>query len=212
MTHRRISTSKTAVLALAGAALTAGLAVPLGAQAATAGPDVGMDNLLHPVDIAETLVVPGTVTSRVGAGDGSLGLSACTGEARMRHVVGPQANRYFGLFTGRVGQSGEKVSVVQHAADEPTVTEVRGKYRKIVGMLTTCQQEPSGHWRYGRAHHVTTGSGTATWMVARNGDGTRAGGVVVARSARHLGVVAADCPCSAPQIKELATRTLRRLR
>lgn len=55
-----------------------------------------------------------------------------------------------------------------------------------------CQNEPAGHWRYGAEHTVREGTGTATWFAAINADGTRNGGVIVARNGKHVGVVEAD--------------------
>ena len=204
-------------LALAGAGvLAAGLGLAAGGQAlgapaparTAAHAPVRMDDLLHPADVAGAFGVRGDVTSRVGS-DGDSALSACTGETSMRDVVGPDAHLFHGVFRGRAPGAG--LLVLQQAADQATTARATMTYRSIVGQLRACQHEPAGHWRYGAAHVVSTGAGTATWMATTDGDGTADGGVVIARSGRHLSVVEAMGSGAGRQVGRLAAGTLREL-
>lgn len=171
-----------------------------------------LDDLLHPIDIAEWFVVYGTVTSHVGPGDDRYGLSACTGQTRMSDAVGDDANLFFGVFSGQDGADGKRFTMPQHVADQATVARAIATYRNIVGQVQACQHEPAGHWYYGAAHHLNTSVGTVTWMVTFDGDGTRAGGIAVARSGRHQSVMEADGAGTFRQIKFLAGDTLARVR
>jgi hypothetical protein len=167
-----------------------------------------MDDLLHPVDISYTFAVIHAITSRVGGLDGGYGLSACTGETRTSDVVGSRADLDHGLFTGRIN-GGARFRVVEHVAGQATATRAAKKYHTIVRKVSACQDEPVGHWRYGRAYHVSTDAGTATWMVAYTGAGARDGGVIVARSGRHLAVVETRGAGTASRVGRLAVDTLR---
>lgn len=201
-TSNRLRPVKRGAIALTGAALAATLgaasAHAAGAHAAsgtqtdsrgTPNSVVWLDNLLHPVDIVEALNVNGPVTSTVGGGDGEYGLSACTGETRMRDVVGRKAHMDHGVFRGRAGKARTKFSLTEQIADQGSVTQAHRKYHRIVRLVSDCQHEPPGHWRYGPAHHLSNKGWQTTYMRAINGDGTRAGGIIVARTGNHLAVV-----------------------
>ncbi len=220
MMHSTSTPLKRTALAVAGAgALAASLALAspqasgvaqTGAQTAKQA-SVQMDDLLHPVDIAYAFAVKHTVTSRVGGRDGGYGLSACTGETRLSDIVGNRADMYHGTFTGRINGK-KKFSVIQQVADQASISRATRKYHTIVRLVSACQHEISGHWYYGRAYHVTTRAGTATWMVTYNGDGTRNGGEVLARSGRHLAVVEVAGAGTSSRVAMLAVDTLQRLR
>lgn len=217
MTHSTSTRPKRAALALACAGVLAGsLGISAGAHATGTStarqPVVRMDDLLHPVDVAGAFAVAGTTTSRVGAGNGDFGLSGCTGETRTSDVVGSGAHLFHEVVTGAVGGGGSRFTVQQHVADQRSSARAATTYRALLRAVRECQHEPAGHWRYGATHRLTTGAGTATWMSTIDGDGSRVGGVLVARSGRHLAVVEALGAGTSGHVQRLAADTLSRLR
>lgn len=201
-THRLAAVATTALLASTATV----------AYAAAGQPGTRMDDLLHPADVARTFEVGGAVTSTVGPGDGANALSACTGDTRMSDVAGADAHVFHGRFTARDGQGGDNVTVLQHVADRPTADQATTTYRKLVRMLKACQERYDGHWYYGAVRHVSTPAGNAIWMDAIEANGSGDGGVVVARSGRHVAVVEAIEPgMMNVRLKDLATATLTRL-
>lgn len=222
MTNNFSSRRTRAALVLAGVpALATGLVLGLGGGAdassanaserTAAQPAVELVNLLQPADIDDAFRVSSAIRSVVSAGNGSYGMSACTGEEQMGDVVGKAANYFYGVYTARAAATNTKFTVDQSVADQSSAKRAATKYAFIVRQVRGCQHEPAGHWRYGVAHRLTIGGGTATWMTTTNGDGTSAGGIVVALSGRHLAVAEGNLG-AAPAIRRLAVDTLRQLR
>ena len=102
--------------------------------------------------------------------------------------------------------------MLQHVADQRSSARAVTTYRALLREVRECQHEPAGHWRYGAAHQLTTSAGSATWMTTIDGDGSRVGGVLVARSGRHLAVVEALGAGTSGHVQRLAADTLSRLR
>lgn len=211
---------KRVALALAGVSTLAfGLAANTHADggdqprtSATPATMVWLDDLLHPLNIVDAFMVYSDVTSRVGSGDGGQGLSGCTGEERMRDVVGRGAHIYHGVFSGRAGKAGTKFTIAELIADQGTVAQAKHKYATIVRQVRVCQHEPAGHWHYGVAHQDTTSVASTTWMTTFVGNGHRAGGIIVAQTGHHLAVVEAVGAGTPRQVEQLTAGTVSELR
>lgn len=201
----------TALGCLSGATDPSAAATATPSHAAARQADVQRQDLLRPDDVAAALEAR-RISSTTGRGSGDWALSACTGETSMRDVAGRDVRLLHAELSGRLRDSGASFEVVQHLAGEPTARRAGDVHHDIAGLLEDCRHEPRGHWRYGRVHRISTDAGVATWMAAIDGDGTPDGGILVARSGRHLAVVEAMSPGSRPRtMRGLALRTLRRL-
>lgn len=220
MTHH-ISTRSKRGLALVGAgALTASLALGGIAHAGAASTAstrpanqgvVSQRDLLHRIDVMDAFHVNGRLTSHEGSGDGAYALTACSNELQMRDVVGHDANRFYSVFIGTEGEVGRTFLMPQHIADQATVELAIRAYNTIDPLLRACQHEPAGHWHYGIVHYYNTGPGLAMWMIAIDGDGTRNGGVILARAGRHVAVVDAKGGGTFHEMQQLVADTVARL-
>lgn len=193
----------TAVLAFA-ATLTTGpaLAQP---QADT----VSTHDLLGAEAVARALDSDQPVTRDAGRGDGDLALSACTGEMRLRDLVGRHDPIVHATFEGSThGEDPFRAS--EQVAGRSSVAQAAASYRRVVREVRACQDVPEGHWYYGRAHRWSTDAGTATWMLAFNGDGTRAGGYVALTADTLVGVVEVSAPVGPRQLSALARKAVLR--
>ncbi|WP_296606841.1 hypothetical protein [Nocardioides sp.] len=182
----------TAVLALAGPFATG----PAHAQAGSA--PGGTRDLLSRAAVARAFDSDQEVRRDAGAGDGDLALSACTGETRLRDLVGHRDRIVHATFEGRVGDDSAPFDMSEQVAGRPSVAKAAASYRSIVREVRACQDVPEGHWYYGRAHRWSTDAGTATWMLAFNGDGTRAGGYVVLTADTFVGAIEVSAPRGPP--------------
>jgi hypothetical protein len=205
-------TRPTATLAaLAAAALTATLtAGAASAQQADRTPAGGHD-LLSRADVAGAFDSAGPVSRHAGAGDGGLGLSPCTGQTRMRDVVGTHDRIFHSIFDGRIGERGARFGVSEQIAGRASAAKAATSYRDIVRQVRDCQTVPEGHWYFGRVHRVSTDTGRAIWMPTFNGDGTRAGGYAVLVDGTHVGVVDVDAPSNPRRVERLTEVALTRL-
>lgn len=121
----------------------------------------------------------------MGDDEGRHALSACTGEQTMADVAGSDTDRFYVAWTS----AGDPLTVTEIAAELGDQAHARTTMQTLVRGQRDCQDEPAGHWRNGRAHTLREGTGSATWFAATDGDGTRNGGVVVARNGLHVAVV-----------------------
>jgi hypothetical protein len=203
MIIRPTSAIATAVLALA-ATLTTGPAL-----AAPQADTVSTHDLLGADAVARALDSDQPVTRDAGRGDGDLALSACTGEMGLRDLVGRHDPIVHATFEGST-QGDEQVRASEQVAGRPSVAKAAASYRSILREVRACQDVPAGHWYYGRAHRWSTDAGTATWMLAFDGDGTRAGGYVVLTADTRVGVVEVSAPVGPRQVSRLARKAVLR--
>lgn len=184
-------------VALAGAAL---IAVGAGTHAASADtgsaggpatartarlaePGLGSGNLIQSEDFFQQQLAPVGATVDL---TGKQALSACSGEETMRALTKGKASAYADVtwnFDTRDSLLTESV------ADGSTGASAASYEKRLNTLVRGCQDEPDGHWYYGKAHKLTVKAGEGSWYPAFNGDGQVAGGVAVIRSGHRFGIV-----------------------
>lgn len=187
------SAAPTAAPASGTAAPTSGTAAPSAGPTdrVTTGPaqrvpsQLGTANLLQYNDLNNNTGLGYLPHATIGDDHGEVGLSACTGEQSMADVAGADTDRFHAAWTS----GASPFSVTEIAAGLGDQAHARTTMATLVRGQRACQDEPAGHWRYGAEHTVRAGTGTATWFAATDGDGTRNGGVIVARNGLHVAVV-----------------------
>ncbi|MFF4398222.1 hypothetical protein [Streptomyces sp. NPDC001480] len=167
------------VAAVVGAALTA---LVLGTQPAAAQ-GFGAGNLMQREDFFQQGLAP--VSAKVDL-TGKQALSACSGEETMRAFTKGKAGAYADVtWTFDTKDTLLTESVADTSADASAASFVKQLNKLVRG----CQQEPDGHWYYGKGHALTVRGGMGSWYPAFNGDGKVAGGVAVIRSGHRFGIV-----------------------
>ncbi|MGW4566046.1 hypothetical protein ACWEN3_27720 [Streptomyces sp. NPDC004561] len=167
------------------AAATAGTSVP-GRSAtapAAAQPGLGSGNLLQREDFFQQGLNP--VGATVGT-TGKQALSACSGEETMRTLTKGKAGAYADvIWTFDTSDTLLTESVAAGSTD----TSAAAYDKQLNKLVRSCQEEPNGHWHYGKGHVVTVRGGAGSWYPTFNGDGKAAGGVAVIRSGHRFGIV-----------------------
>ncbi|MER6421752.1 hypothetical protein [Streptomyces sp. NPDC001137] len=151
--------------------------------AAPARPGLGSAGLLQSDDFFQQGLVP--VRATVGL-TGKQALSACSGEETMRELTKGKAAAYAEV-TWAFDTKG--TSLTESAADGSTDTSAASYKKQLDKLVRACQDEPQGHWYYGKGHAITVKAGEGSWYPAFNGDGKVAGGVAVIRSGHRFGIV-----------------------
>ncbi|MFJ4094461.1 hypothetical protein ACIPYS_23000 [Kitasatospora sp. NPDC089913] len=164
-------------------------------------------NLLDPLAFR-----PEVATSRIHVtdryGDGDYANPACTGEKTLVQTLGGPGAHFRGLMTSpRTDPSdptwaADLVDQVARevAAEAPSPSLAEGFAERLLQEQVSCQQQPPGHWVYGRTTTVRFAPDvTASWMGLFEGllnTTGRApeveepcGGVAVLRSGSHYGVL-----------------------
>ncbi|MFF2075008.1 hypothetical protein ACFVXG_09630 [Kitasatospora sp. NPDC058162] len=161
-------------------------------EAAAFGPDVGVGRI-H-------------VTDRYG--DGAYANAACSGEKTLGQTVGGPGAHFRGLITGTRTSPDDPTlaadNVDQVAREVAAEAESPSLAQNYAGRLlleaAACQEEPAGHWLYGRTTTVqlapdVTASWMGTYQGALNTTGSApegkepCGGIAVLRSGNHYGVL-----------------------
>ncbi|MFF7354902.1 MULTISPECIES: hypothetical protein [Streptomyces] len=182
--------------ALAGAAL---IAVGIGAQPAAAGadtgaasrsaiartaaPGLGSGNLMQSEDFFQQGLAPVGATVDL---TGKQALSACSGEETMRALTKGKAAAYADVtwaFDTRA------VSLTESVAEVSGDTSAVSYEKRLDTLVRGCQNEPAGHWHYGKGHAITVRAGEGRWYPAFTGGGKVTGGVAVIRSGHRFGIV-----------------------
>jgi hypothetical protein len=169
--------------ACAGAAL---IAIVIGTQtaAATAAePGLGSGNLMQSEDFFQQGLAP--VGATVGL-SGKRALSACSGEETMRTLTKGKAVAYADVAWAFDTKG---TSLTESLADGSTGTSAASYEEQLNKLVRGCQNEPAGHWHYGKAHAINVKAGEGSWYPAYSGNGKIAGGVAVIRSGHRVGVV-----------------------
>ncbi|MFF4356598.1 hypothetical protein [Streptomyces sp. NPDC001604] len=150
---------------------------------APAGPGLGSAALLQSDDFFQQGLAPVRATVDL---TGKQALSACSGEETMRELTRGKAAAYADV-TWTFDIKG--TSLTESAADGSTDTSAASYAKQLDKLVRGCQDEPQGHWYYGKGHTFTVKAGAGSWYPAFNGDGKVAGGVAVIRSGHRFGIV-----------------------
>ena len=153
------------------------------ATAPAAAPGLGSAALMQSGDFFQQGLVPVRATVDL---TGKQALSACSGEETMRELTKGKAAAYADV-TWAFDTKG--TSLTESAADGSTDTSAASYEKQLVKLVRGCQNEPQGHWYYGKGHTFTVKAGEGSWYPAFNGDGKVAGGVAVIRSGHRFGIV-----------------------
>ncbi|MCX5286548.1 hypothetical protein [Streptomyces sp. NBC_00183] len=151
--------------------------------AAAAAPGLGSAALMRSDDFFQQGLTPVGATVNLA---GKQAFSACSGEETMRSLTKGKAAAYADV-TWAFDTNG--TSLTESVADGSTDTSAASYEKQLNKMVRTCQDEPRGHWYYGKGHAITVKAGNGSWYPAFNGDGKVAGGVAVIRSGHRFGIV-----------------------
>ncbi|WP_042383071.1 hypothetical protein [Streptacidiphilus melanogenes] len=178
------------------------------AAPALATPGLGSQNVIQSGDLFQQGLSPVTATFDLA---GKQGLSACSGEETMRALTKGRAAGYADVswsFSTRGGL------LIESAAEGSTVASATSWEKQLNALVSSCRNEPAGHWHYGAPQTLTVTGGEGRWYSSYNGDGAVSGGVAVIRSGKRFAIVelAAGAPSNDPgHVKGLAAAALHRL-
>jgi hypothetical protein len=169
--------------AAAGVATDTAHQSPAAHAATSTEPALGSGNLMQSEDFFQQGLSP--VGATVGL-TGKQALSACSGEETMRALTKGKAAAYADVtWTFDT----KDVLLRESVADGATDTSAASYEKQLNKLVSGCQDEPAGHWYYGKGHAITVKAGEGTWYPAFSGDGKAAGGVAVIRSGHRFGIV-----------------------
>lgn len=168
-----------------GAALIAvGIgALPAAAAGTPAAPGLGSGSLMQSEDFFQQGLAPVGATVDL---TGKQALSACSGEETMRTLTKGKAAAYADVTWAF---DTHDTSLTESVADGSTDAAAASYQKRLDKLVRGCQEEPAGHWYYGKGHAITVRAGAGTWYPAFAGDGKVAGGVAVIRSGHRFGIV-----------------------
>ncbi|MGW2640911.1 hypothetical protein [Streptomyces sp. NPDC001348] len=169
--------------AAAGAGTTTPNQSATARTAAVAEPGLGSASVTQSEDFFQQGLIP--VSATVGL-SGKRALSACSGEETMRTLTKGKAVAYADVAWAF---DTKDISLTESVADGSTGASAASYEAQLNKLVRGCQDEPAGHWRYGKAHATTVRSGEGTWYPAYSGNGKAAGGVAVIRSGHRVGIV-----------------------
>ncbi|MCD9879984.1 hypothetical protein [Streptomyces guryensis] len=167
----------------AGADTTSASRSATASAAAPAAPGLGSAGLMQSDDFFQQGLAPVRATVDL---TGKQALSACSGEETMRELTKGKAAAYADV-TWTFDTKGTLLT--ESAADGSTDTSAASYEKQLDKLVRGCQDEPRGHWYYGKGHAITVKAGGGSWYPAFNGDGKVAGGVAVIRSGHRFGIV-----------------------
>ncbi|MEU9474515.1 hypothetical protein [Streptomyces sp. NPDC048191] len=150
---------------------------------ALAGPGLGSAALMQSDDFFQQGLAPVGATVDL---TGKQALSACSGEETMRELTKGKAAAYADV-TWTFDTKG--TSLTESVADGSTDASAASYEKQLDKLVRGCQDEPRGHWYYGKGHAITVKAGEGRWYPAFTGDGMVAGGVAVIRSGHRFGIV-----------------------
>jgi hypothetical protein len=197
-------------------------------QKAATGPVTTAD-LLDPAAFG-SVGITAPIHARDRFGDGAYANSACTGEKTLTQTLGGPGAHFRGLMTGSHADPGDP-TVALHRADQ-VAREVAAEAlspalaqnftERLLLEEVPCQDEPPGHWVYGRT--TTLGLGPdigASWMGTYQGalntsgrapEGKEpCGGIAVLRSGNHYGVLEVDACLGTAAMSSIVRAALSRL-
>ncbi|MCW7942657.1 hypothetical protein AAW14_11505 [Streptomyces hygroscopicus] len=157
---------------------------PATAPAAThAEPGLGSDNLIQRDDFFQQGLAPVRATVDL---TGRQALSACSGEETMRGLTKGKAGAYADvtwIFDTK------DTLLTESVADSSANTSATSYEKQLNELVRSCQDEPAGHWYYGKGHTINVRAGEGSWYPVFSGDSKVAGGVAVIRSGHRFGIV-----------------------
>ncbi|GAA3799255.1 hypothetical protein GCM10022403_036520 [Streptomyces coacervatus] len=151
--------------------------------AAAAAPGLGSAALMQSDDFFQQGLTPVGATVNL---TGKQALSACSGEETMRALTKGKAAAYADVTWAF---DTNRTSLTESVADGSTDTSAASYEKQLNKMVRSCQDEPQGHWYYGKGHALTVKAGNGSWYPAFNGAGKVAGGIAVIRSGHRFGIV-----------------------
>ncbi|WP_395295034.1 hypothetical protein ACF9IK_16975 [Kitasatospora hibisci] len=144
-------------------------------------------------------------------GNGTYANSACSGEKTLTETLGGPGAHFRGLMTSPRTDPSDSTMAAKHAdqvarefaAEAPNPSLAQNFAERLLLEEVPCQQEPPGHWVYGRTTALQLAPDvTASWMGLYEGSfnatGTApegkepCGGIAVLRSGTHYGVLEVD--------------------
>ncbi|MFG1805180.1 hypothetical protein [Streptomyces sp. NPDC049040] len=144
-------------------------------------------------------------------GDGAYANSACTGEKTLTQTLGGPGAHFRGLMTGTHTDPDDPTMALDRAdqvarevaADARSPALAQNFSERLLLEEVPCQDEPPGHWVYGRTTTLEPAPGlSASWMGTYQGslnttgaapEGKEpCGGIAVLRSGNHYGVLEVD--------------------
>ena len=195
-------------LALTAAAAATATCLGAAADAAPPQPPFGSSSLLQSEDFNDVAVKLDVETVSLYGGQG---LDACSGETRMYDIT------HSDVETGATWTSLRNPDqlLTETTARAGSTADARMFAKTLTNQLRTCQHEPKGHWYYGKARSLTVGTGSATWFMTYDGDGSTypTGGVAVVRDGNTFGVLELTAPSGSPvkTVKALTAAAVQRL-
>ncbi|MEU7054708.1 hypothetical protein [Streptomyces sp. NPDC046197] len=169
--------------AAAGADTSSASQSATASTAARAGHGLGSGNLMQSDDFFQQGLAPVGATVDM---TGKQALSACSGEETMRALTKGKADAYADVtWTFDAGDT----LLTESVADGSTTTSATSYEKQLNKLVGGCQDEPAGHWHYGKGHAITVKAGAGSWYPAFNGDGKVSGGVAVIRTGHRFGIV-----------------------
>ncbi|MET8977370.1 hypothetical protein ABZX85_17285 [Streptomyces sp. NPDC004539] len=149
----------------------------------SAEPSLGTGNLLQSEDLVRQGLSPVGATVAL---TGEQSLSACSGEETMRTLTRGKSVAYAEAAWSFATKG---TLLTESVAAGSTATSAASYEAQLNKLVRGCQNEPAGHWYYGKAHAFTVEDGRGNWYPSYNGDGEAAGGVAVIRSGLRVGIV-----------------------
>lgn len=204
---------RTAATVLTMTAAAGVVAVGLTTSGAAADPGAtqdpfGSSSLLQSEDFDDVAVKLDTETVALYGGQA---LSACTGEATMYSLTGSDTET--GAIWTSLRNSDQLLTETTARAKGPADTTKFAK--KLTDKLRSCQHEPKGHWRYGKARRLEINGGSATYFMSYDGKGNGypTGGVAVVRNGNQFGILELTSPSGDPvkTVKQLSAAAIQRL-
>lgn len=199
----------------ASAPATAGTSAPAPTASGSAPPKaatgpVTTADLLDPAAFG-AVGITARIHARDRFGDGVYANSACAGEKTLTQTLGGPGAHFRGLMTGTRTDPGDPTvaadradQVAREVAAEALSPALAQNFtERLLLEEATCQDEPPGHWVYGRTTTLEPAPGlSASWMGTYQGSlntgGTApegkepCGGIALLRSGTHYGVLEVD--------------------
>lgn len=141
---------------------------------------------------------------------GGQALSACSGEKTLYSVAGREVAEVGARWTSLRNADQLLTETVGRTATRAQATTLA---RRLTAEVKRCQDEPAGHWHYGRTRTLKVGSGSATWMLTYGGDGIVSGGVAVIRDGNTVGILELTSPSGPAKktVQQVVTAATERL-
>lgn len=187
--ERRGLAARTGIAVAAAATAAVGLS-GLGIHAADASPADPIDtvNLIQGQDFSGFKDNVGELNQQTTDLYGAHGVSACTGEDGLEKLTGNKDLTSIGsTWSNSDGESDGLIT--ESIAEAKTPAAAKASAKKVLKALKDCQQEPKGHWHYGKAQHIPTKNVDLFYLDSVDGNGKVTGGVSVMQHGNRFGVV-----------------------